>query len=216
MDIYRYKMSRYLRDKIFVPCRSKDELMVRLSEAIAELTFSVESPNDFDLLIVIGKFQRIFFLSESKIFSLFFPFSIKRSDDPDLPHAYEMNGVTIDSFILSKACTAIVDGLADEAKDIYAFADSVIACFTVSDVEGVQSVSEDVWKLVRRMMMLEEGYLRYDNDPHNFNEITHPLDHLDIFYSPSCTFKVGLAGKIQHGHLLDILDPATRCRIMGE
>jgi len=215
MDLYRYKMSKFLRDRIYVPCRTKSELIVRIADAIAELTFSLENQEDFDVVIAIGKFQRIFFISDKKIFSVFFPFSIRRSADATLPHSFEMSGIPIDSYMLSRACTAVVEGLGDENKDIYSFADSVISCFTTSDVEGVQVVSDDVWKVVRRLMMLEEGYLRYDNDPDNYDAITHPLDHLDIFYSPSCTFKVGLSGKIKHDHLLDILDPHTRCRIMG-
>lgn len=215
MDIYRYKMSKYLADRIFVPCRTKSDLIARIVEAIAELTFSTESDKDFDVLIAIGKFQRIFFVSEKKIFSVYFPFSIRRSDTPSTPHSFELNGITIDSYILSRAYTAISEGLGDENKDIYSFADSVISCFTISDVEGVQTVSEDIWMLVKRLMMLEEGYLRYDNDPANYDELTHPLDHLDIFYSPSCTFKIGLTGQIDHDHLLDILNPRTRCRIIG-
>ncbi|WP_282412811.1 hypothetical protein [Pseudomonas sp. PS01299] len=216
MDLYRYKMSKFLRDRIFVPCRTKSEMIIRIADAIAELTFSIESPNDYDILIAIGKFQRIFFLSEQKIFSVLFPFSIRRSADPALPHLFDMGGIVIDSYMLSRASTAVTDGLGDENKDIYAFADSVISCFTVSDVEGAQVVSDDVWKVVKRLMMSEEGYLRYDNDPENYDAVTHPLDHIDIFYSPSCTFKVGLSGKIGHDHLLDILDPRTRCRIIGE
>lgn len=215
MDLYRYKMSKYLRDRIFVPCRTKSELILRITEAIAEITFTVESVTEFDIVIAIGKFQRIFFISERKIFSVFFPFSIRRSEDPRIPHLLDMNGIAIDSFILSRAATAIADGLVDD-KDIYSFADSVISCFTVSDVEGVNVVSDDIWKVVKRLMMLEEGYLRYDNDPDNFDAVTHPLDHLDIFYSPSCTFKVGLTSKIGHNHLMDILDPRTRCRIMSD
>lgn len=214
MDVYRYKMSKFLRDRIFIPCRTKSELISRVADAIAELTFTVENSADFDIVVAIGKFQRIFFISEKKIFSVLFPFSIRRSEDPAVPHSFDMNGVAIDSYMLSRAATAISNGLVDD-KDIYHFADSVISCFTVSDVEGVEVVSDDVWKVVRRLMMLEEGYLRYDNDPDNYDAVTHPLDHLDIFYSPSCTFKVGLTSKIGHDHLLDILDPHTRCRIMN-
>ncbi|OXS21766.1 hypothetical protein CGU37_13080 [Pseudomonas fluorescens] len=214
MDLYRYKMSKYLYDRIFVPCRTKSELIIRIGETVAELTFSIENEKDYDVVIAIGKLQRIFFVSEKKIFSVYFPFSIRRNEDPKLPHFFELSGVPIDSYMISRACTAIAESFGDENKDIYSFADSVISSFTVSDVEGVQTVSEDVWMVVKRLMMLEEGYLRYDNDPDNYNALTHPLDHLDVFYSPSCTFKIGLPGQIGHDHLLDILDPLTRCRII--
>lgn len=215
MEFYRYKMSKFLKSRIFEPCRGKVPVLLRLSEAIAEMTFSLENHDDFDLVVVIGKFQRIFFISDKKIFSLNFPFSVQRSLEKTEPNIFTSSGVLIDSYLLSRLTTVLTDNLTEIERDIYWFAESVISSFTTSSVDGVPTASDDVWVVLKRLLLIEDGYLRYDYDPIHFHAETHPLDHLDIFYSPECTFKVGLEATITHELLVDILDPKTRCRIMN-
>lgn len=215
MDVYRYKMSRYLKDKVFSPCRGKAAIIIRLCEIAAELCDVTECSEESDLALGIGKFQRIFLISESKIFSLHFPFVVQRSSDQGFPHAFTLGGVVIDSYILSRVISIVSDNFTEIERNIYEFADSVTTNIGAAPNEGSIGFSEEVWTVLKRLLMIEEGYLRYDYDPANFHELTHPLDHLDIFYTPGCTFKLGLDRSVTHEILIDILDPRTRCRILG-
>jgi hypothetical protein len=215
MDVYRYRMSRYLRDKVFSPCRGKAAIIVRLCEIVAELCDIPENPNESDLVLGIGKFQRIFLISEAKIFSLHFPFVIQQNSNRSMPNIFTVAGITIDSYILSRIVSIVSENFLEIERNIYEFADSVTANISASPNEGSVGFSDDVWIVLKRLLMIEDGYFRYDNDPKNFDEVLHPLDHLDIFYTPGCTFKVGLDKRLNHELLVDILDPKTRCRILG-
>lgn len=214
MDFYRYKMSRYLKDRIFAPCRGKAALLFRLNDAMAELCYTTEAKDDYDLVIAIGKFQRIFFICDKKIFSIYFPFTVQRPNTIGQPNIFTLAGIEIDNYLLSRLTTIITDNLHEIESNIYEFADSVTTSLAVSPSEGVQTIQEDIWTILRKLLLNEDGYLRYDYDPKNFHELTHPLDHLDIFYSPECTFKVGLNLSVDHHTLIDILDPKTKCRTM--
>ena len=92
-------------------------------------------------------------------------------------------------------------------------------------------IDDRLWSLLKSIFMLEDIYIRYDYDPKHADDgngereinldeagnpiITHPLHHLDVFYSPEQTFKIGLTDKIDYEILLDILDSRTKCRMLS-
>ncbi len=45
------------------------------------------------------------------------------------------------------------------------------------------------------MFLFDPGYVRYDfdDDENRCNEATHPLHHLDFYFSSNATMKVGIA-----------------------
>lgn len=215
MDIYRYTMSRYLRNKVFSPCRGKAAFIIRLCEIMSELCDVQESAENVDLIVGIGKFQRLFIVSGAKIFSTHFPFVLQRSLEVGSPNTYTLAGTKIDSYILSRISSIVSENFSDIERNIYEFADSVTSNMAIAPTAGGAGFSDEVWGVLKELLLLEEGYLRYDFDPKNYDEITHPLHHLDIFYTPGCTFKVGLDKEVTHDLLLDILDPRTKCRMIG-
>lgn len=100
---------------------------------------------------------------------------------------------------------------------------SLIDCgiFTESDVLGFampisdeHQTDSDLWGLLRELLLWEEGYIRYDDDPGNVNGDIHPRYHLDVFYSGASTFKLGLRQAIEHATFADILDINTSCRYL--
>lgn len=206
-------MSRYLQDNVFSPCRGKAAVINRFAEIMAELCYMPEvDRRDANLVIVIGKFQRLFVIGERKIFSIQFPLSISKSQNIGEANAFFLDGSPIDSYTISRVSAIIHNDFQDFDNDFYSFADSVLTEHSAIPNIGSQAYNEVVWKLLKRLLLLEEGYIRYDYDPENFDLETHPLHHLDIFYSPECTFKIGLDKSIEHTSFIDILDVSTRCR----
>ncbi|MEE1947984.1 hypothetical protein V0R48_03295 [Pseudomonas alcaligenes] len=213
MNIYCYKMSRYLQDNVFSPCRGKAALIVRFSEIMAELCYASEvERRDANLFIVIGKFQRLFIVGDRKIFSIQFPLSISRAEDGNGPNTFFLDGIPIDSYTISRVSTIVNHNFQDIDSDVYSLAENVLTEHSAVPNIGTQTYQEVVWRLLKRLLLLEDGYIRYDHDPENADPEMHPLHHLDIFYSPECTFKIGLDKGIGHTHFIDILDASTKCR----
>lgn len=61
---------------------------------------------------------------------------------------------------------------------------------------------------------METGYIRYDYDPVHENQKLHPLHHLDVNYSGSVTYKLGLKKHIELEEMRDILDVSTECKYL--
>jgi hypothetical protein len=74
---------------------------------------------------------------------------------------------------------------------------------------------KDINQILMELIMFEPGYIRFDNDEKNANGRIHPLNHLDIFYSQSTTFKLGCS-LLELGKFIDILEPANECEFIGE
>lgn len=203
MKKYSYKMSEYLKRSIFSPCRDKVSLIRHLTDTMKELCYAQESKDDYDLVIIIDKFQRIFFMSENKIYSLAFPFRVIESKSNNEPHSFFAGTVLIDSFLLSNLETLIQEHFTHNNNDFYDFCESMF---------DTVKVNQDVWLVLRQLCLIEEGYIRYDFDPNHYDAVTHPLHHLDIFYSPGGTFKIGLDKGILYNEMIDILHPRTNCR----
>lgn len=212
MDFYKYKMSRFLKDRVFSPCRGKAEMVVRLAEIMAELCFTPEVDRDPDLVIAVGKTQRMFVVSTGKIFSVQFPFAVKRAAARDLPNQFYMLGIEIDNYVLSRVSAIVYENFMHMDNDVYSLMENVLTEHSVAPNAGAQTYQEAVWKVLKAFLMMEDGYLRYDNDPANADAEFHPLNHLDVFYSPGCTFKIGLDRTVDNEALMDILNPQTKCR----
>ena len=63
------------------------------------------------------------------------------------------------------------------------------------------------------LLSFEPGYLRYDYDDNEgrVDEKTHPINHIDIFFSGNNTFKVGLRKRIVFDDLKKIVDINDVC-----
>lgn len=66
-----------------------------------------------------------------------------------------------------------------------------------------------IWEIIKKLLVFESGYLRYDYDIQHEDGRLHPLNHLDINYSSDGTFKIGLIDSINSDEFIDILDINT-------
>lgn len=150
------------------------------------------------LVLIVSKMSRLFFVSNEKIFSIYFPFLVDtQSSDVAFtsPHYGSMD---------NRATSLILEIIQERdsilSPDFLRFSDHLIdACCQ----------DESVWTLLRELLMHEDGYLRYDNDLIRSSKSLHPRHHLDIFYSSGSTFKIGLKDELEVDGLADILDLTT-------
>lgn len=222
MKIYKFKMSAFLKNRIFQPCRSRDQVIRNLIETVRELLISQPTDKDADLVVVRAKFQRVFYISENKIYSTNFPFNVVTAENRPTTVMLD-DEIEITNKLLSGADSVINAHFSNSYSDFDSF-------FT-SMMEELE-IDERLWLLLKSIFMLEDSYIRYDIDPKHADDgngekklsldeqgkpfITHPLHHIDVFYSPEQTFKIGLKSKINYEILLDIIDSKTKCRMLSD
>ena len=85
--------------------------------------------------------------------------------------------------------------------------------------EFEENCNEFFWAFLRELLLMEDGYIRYDFDSEHFSEYKkrgedhkHPENHYDLFYSTQATFKLGLENKIKDTELIDLLNINTNCK----
>lgn len=187
----------------FKPIRSKNDFIILLMKVVSYANiypYIVVKKPVGKIVINTSKMNRFIFASEKKIFSVVCPFGVDSSGDSvsftssilgDVNNVVTSNVLSIinDDFIMETAC---IGSLADAVMDI-------------------NFVNPGFWSFLKGLFLIESGYIRYDYDEKNENGALHPLNHLDIFYSSSATFKVGLENRISEDKLLNMLDLNTDC-----
>jgi hypothetical protein len=158
-----------------------------------------------NLSIQVTKMTRLFCTSGQgiKIFSIAFPFSVEIIDEQ-----YQFKskqGVIIDSAISSDVLVLVQSHDILSSTNIEQFMDPLLE---------ISERNSDFWCLIRELMTSEDGYIRYDHDVARQAGHLHPLHHIDVFYSSSSTFKVGLQNQTSEAALASIVDPTTDCHYL--
>jgi len=151
--------------------------------------------------LCVDKMSRLFFYKDKKYFSVSFPFSIQ-IDENEITDISTLSGKSINS----KSLSSVISILEDPAFNLNpSLTDYYIDSDTAESV-GI-GILEEVFQS-------EAGYIRYDNDPKNENGKLHPLNHLDVNYSPYGTYKIGLENEIETMIFDDILNIKTDCSFL--
>lgn len=192
--------------------RDKKDLVNGLIKLITLFnTFSYESikakdKSDADVLIIVERMCRCFIVEANSIHTFQIPFTI-RQYDAYLSFLYE------DEPIDSKMCAILESWISrywnESFENIFDF---------WADLEedeedyntGSNCYQDRFWRMYLELLQFESGYVRYDHDELRQDEDTHPKDHLDIFYSSNCTFKLGLRKEIDVGVFSRILNVNDR------
>lgn len=206
MKEYEFLYDIHQAKHFFFPIRTKRDVIKVLMQALKLIATYRQPPVEIAagrIIIRISKMSRIFFTSEKKIYSLIFPFSVSENNGqfrfhtdshPDIGHRTTSQIIslinTTNFFSQSDAITSLEAIFEECAEDVY------------------------FWPLFRDLMLLESGYIRFDNDAKNARGHKHPLNHLDIFYSQNTTFKVGLLQESNIEHFCDMLDITTNCHYL--
>ena len=212
MKQYYFNLSSVIYNKVFPQYRIKTK--AHIIEILMEITRYILLQNDPEfvvsndnskgkVILYIDKMSRLFFFSEKKYYSIVFPF-----------HFLEENGkykiifqsnIEVNSQLISKVISIIK---CDEFK----------AQCSLDFVEPVCDAEDDCdekfWIFLRELLLMEDGYIRYDYDEEHEDENNHPLNHYDLFYSSNATFKIGLSGLLREDEFVDLLDINRDCKYL--
>jgi len=206
MKRYSFKLNEAIWKGLLKPIRSKRDTTTLLMKSIKLMLVnpSIGSDNVHgEMILIVSKMSRLFYLTKDKIFSIGFPFSANFETTP--PVFSSKSGMSIDSRITSEILGILSDDQLFNSGCPYQFIDPVLV-FS----EGV----DGYWQLLLDLLMYEDAYIRYDYDEKNQNHEQHPVNHYDVFYSPYATFKLGLRERVSGDRLVDLLSIETNCHFI--
>jgi hypothetical protein len=186
------------------PIRNKRDVILLLMKTIKLVNSKTSvAPNrkSGEITLLISKMSRLFFVSDTKIFSIRFPFFVREDED-----GLSISSVYVEN-IDSRVTSSVISIFSSEFDfpDILDFAEYI---------DTSANTDKQIWHLVRELFFFEDGYIRFDHDPENVNGEIHPLNHFDIFYTDQCSFKVGTREKLSVEDIIDVLDRETPCRYL--
>lgn len=214
MKHYNYKISSATKELFFPKKRIKSKLQIIniLLEATRYILSYQEVDSQYvegELRMVIDKMSRLFFSVGKKSYSIVFPFKVILNGS--IPEFQTTNNLRLDSYLISKLISVI---------NCHEFNDKCVLSFADSVFEYENS-DEEVWEVIKELMLFEDGYIRYDHDPSSFEKAKtegvphrHPLDHYDLFYTHKATFKIGLEASILIEELIDFINVKTDCQYL--
>lgn len=217
-DEFTLKINENLKTMVSFPIREKKDILQILFETIRYYLISdiknealdnikkrkvLNSANYGNITIKIDKMSRVIYKLENKIFSFGFPFIISKIEEKY--NIYDKNsGITIDSSIVSKIIN-ILNNFSFKNNDIYEFLSQF------DDGNNDEEELNKIWQIFKRALFSECGYLRYNYDEEHKNGDIHPLNHYDIYYTNTNTFKIGLDDRVDLEKFIDLLNLNTNC-----
>ena len=207
MKIYEFNISQVYLDKFFKPIRNKAEVIEVLMETIRYMILNPtikEEDRIGKIILKIDKMNRLFFFKEEKYFSIVFPFFAIKEEEGYL-FSFK-NKIEIDSRLISQVISIIK---CDEFKANCSLEFAQPIC------DYQEECDENFWEFLRELLLMEDGYIRYDYDEEHENGNLHPLNHYDLFYSSHATFKIGLNDKLSEDEFVDLLDIKSDCKYLG-
>ncbi|MDX8572654.1 hypothetical protein OZ666_13260 [Elizabethkingia sp. HX QKY] len=205
--------------KMFFPeerIKSKFQIIEILLEACRYILYNKrekEIKSEYKVILHIDKMNRIFFVSKTKMYSITFPFSVNIDSHTD--------HVTLDYKEIMEINSLTISNLLEIIKSSYLSSHNCLEFIEpIIFYEDNQKIN--YWNVLRDLLLLEDGYLRYDYDEKGFQdarekgkEHKHPLNHLDIFYTNQATFKVGLENQYLYEDFRNILDLEEDCKYLN-
>ena len=186
-----FRMNELMISKVSEPVRDVYDIIELLLKTMEFLLWQKPIDRDGDIKIIVNKMNRIFYILDKKIFSVTNPFSIGCKEEQIV---ISLKNINLDSKKLSNL-KYINSKLREGAKDID-FLD------LLSNEYGL----DELYSLMRSLLSIEYGYLRYEQDDNNASDEYHPRFHIDINCSNACTFKLGLYEAIEFEWLKNCLD----------
>lgn len=191
------------------PIRHKEDIIRVLLFSLKNLLVKQNNKNEDkgEVRIIVDKGSRIYFVCKevgelpSKYYSFVFPFSIQQDGEEGYIVRCRTSLEIIDSELIDKLIVLLDKGWFSEnnvnSDDIDKFAcdylDEIEDYYSIKGTsdENKNNIYVSHWSIIKTLLTFEPSYLRYDYDPEYENGECHPLNHLDIHYTSSGTFKLG-------------------------
>jgi len=208
MKTYEFNINRAYLDKFFPKKRvkTKADIIEILMETIRYMLLNplvTEEESSGKIILQINKMSRLFFFSDKKYFSIVFPFFV--SFQEDMYNFSFKNMIEIDKGLISKVLSIIK---CDEFKA------NCSLDFVEPICEYEENCDDNFWLFLKELLLMEDGYIRYDYDEENQDNDLHPLNHYDLFYSSNATFKIGLNAEVGKNEFIDLLNINTNCKYL--
>lgn len=214
MKRYEFKIEQAYIGLFFPPNRIKQKIQTLqiLFETVRYLGYlePAESVSTDDKIVLLkDKMSRVFFVTNGKYYSLNFPFFISE-DSVYLKFSYR-NMFDIDSEIISYFLAVLNDS---RFKSNYSLD-------FIEPISEIEENNENIWQLLREMLLIEDGYLRFDNDPVEAKSSLakgfphrHPENHIDIFYDSDNSFKLGFENRIKCDDFIECINVNVDCHYL--
>ncbi len=194
---------------LFSSIRKKEDLIIILMKSIKLFLTQNKVPSinssHTEVTIIISRMNRIFFSLPNKLITFNFPFQIDLTN-PDSVRFTDKYLGEIDHKVTSDVISALNNKKCLDKECVFDFLQ------TIEESIG----KEEFWLFFKNLLTFEDGYLRYDLDnSERTDPVFHPVNHIDIFYSSSNSFKIGLESGVNINKLIDILDYKTPCRFIA-
>lgn len=186
MKIIERDIFPFQEKDFFVPIRDKASYarLIVCSARQLLLNSTVHGVNPIGKLkLIVDKMSRLFFFQAGRYYSVAFPLTVIIEGN-EVTEITTYSGQNLE-YVNISAVISILDS--EFFRNHPSLLDFPLEPFSI-EAMGIYFLEE--------IMLFEPSYIRYDNDPKNVNEKLHPLDHLDINYSQSGTYKLGLPGSI--------------------
>lgn len=215
MKKYKFDISTSQLEKFFPEERvkTKAQIIEILMETIRYISLNNNVPkeeNSGTLVLNVDRMSRLFFFKKDKYFSIVFPF-YTFEEDGKFNFSFQ-NKIDITSQLISKVISIIK---CDEFKE------KCSLDFVSPICEYEEQCDENFWIFLRELLLMEDGYLRYDYDLEEYEkakkrgeENIHPLNHYDLFYSSNASFKIGLKKELLQDEFIDLLNTRTDCKYL--
>ena len=183
------KIPQYKINIFSKPIRNKNDCVSILLETVENFIYHNEAIKEIQNNTMLLENGRLFVFLENKYFSIKFPFKIKIEEEIK----FYINNIELNSIILSAIRYAFLN-ISNSIRDI----------LYQIEKECEQIHKDEIEEIIIAMLLLDDGYLRYDHDAKNENGKLHPLDHLDIFYTNN-SVKLGLRGRLSQKNFVKII-----------
>lgn len=192
------------------PIRTKNHIIRLMLEAIPLILNGdmLDIPTNNYIILRVDKMKRLFFVIENKIFSFNFPFNVEVKVGEKNPVIYD----SITDLEINALNLTILKSVFEEIfyeNDNQGVLDLDSEIMQILSSFDTRPNKDQIWQILKELLIFESGYLRYDYDKERENGNLHPLNHLDINYSSNGTFKIGINNTIDCNTFIDILDINT-------
>lgn len=222
--IFEFSINQKVYDLLCRRIKLKSHLIELLIEIASLIIVNVPVKDEGfgKFIIFMDKMRRIFFSIKepsAEVYKHFsFNFPLKVSKEYGKFRLETITGeVKIESYHIAILRSICANGAFDEKECRHGllldFSQLVESTFLDLGMQ-MQYHERDLNQILMELFTFEPSYIRYDYDEKNQNGRIHPLNHLDIFYTQSTTFKLGCE-QLELNKFMDILDSETECEYIG-
>ena len=216
---YIVHFGKYFAALVSNMIREKQDLIFLLLETIKLFQIGdviEESEKDGSVIIYVDRMSRVVYEVSDKIFSFNFPFYIKKNEESDDKYIIIdlETGIVFDEIITSTLLSIVRAKVLEKSSlvAIYDQLEDVANTFDITHIDSPNLDNADIlWNLLKKLILFECCYLRFDHDEENIDGHLHPVNHIDVSYCDAGKFKLGLTARLNIEAFIDILNDKTEC-----